>query len=279
MSRRWESAEVAGRGTRLCLVIDPEDGTHPIRTYGYSKDEILEKVAKTAEAGQAKINSLRAESSAPRATTQPPSATPPPPSRPAVSADEQMQATADLNNPAKAPEAIKTLLRAQGFDVDKLKLKDEISRVANLAQEWERQHPEYPTDPRNERQMMDRSLFLVSGDWSRITTAVFDTAFQYLRTYNMLFEADVEESTEETDNPTQDATNGNSDTRIERPRGATSYRRSALGGATPVARPTKPKYTRAEIEAMNSRQLRDKIEQEPGFKEWFDVEFSRSATA
>jgi hypothetical protein len=59
--------------------------------------------------------------------------------------------------------------------------------------------------------------------------------------------------------------NGNSRS-VDRPRGATSVRSNALRATAPVAG-QRPKYTRAEIDAMNSKVLREKIEGEPGFKE------------
>jgi hypothetical protein len=273
MSRRWENKEVPGRGTKFCLVIDPEDGTHEIRTYGWSEAEVLDKVAHTAETAQATINRLRAT-----ATTTPVSSSLPTiPSgggngtrstagapRPLTSA-EQMQATADLSDPAKSPDAVKTLLRGVGVDVDQMKLDEDIKRVASLAQEWAKQRTDYPVSDRNNRLLLDKATLMVG--FSNITAAALDAAYRELVIHEMLFEAD------ETSPPP--ASNGNSATR-ERGRTATTYRSSTLR-TEPVVTTTKPKYTRAEIDALNSRQLREKIEHEPGFKDWYDREFSRAA--
>jgi hypothetical protein len=264
--RRWENIEVPGRGTKYCLVMDPEDGTHPIRTYGWTVEEVLDKVAKTAETAQQVINRQRSvqaqPSSTPRTAAQP--------ARPALqplTADQQMQATADLSNPAKAPEAIKTLLRGAGVDVDGIKLREDARQAGAVAQEWERQHPDFPSDERNQRMLMDKALLLAGGKLSQITAAVLDQAFQELLGYGMFFEPANHEPT-----PQPNAPDGNP-APVVRPRGATSVRSNALRATTPVAR-QQPKYTRAEIDAMNSKQLADKIKYEPGFLDWYNREFS-----
>jgi hypothetical protein len=116
---------------------------------------------------------------------------------------------------------------------------------------------------------------LIAG-FTNITGAVLDAAYQQLLDLGMLFEA---ESPPEpaTDNPLV-ASNGNSEHRARPARTATSYRSTSLRSDAGVT-VNKPRYTRAEIDALNSRQLRDKIEREPGFKDWYDREFSRAATA
>lgn len=261
MARRWDNQEVAGRGTKFCLVIDPEDGTNPIRTYGWSKDEVLEKVAKTAETAQQVINRQRA--GAPAAQVRPAT----------ISSEEQMQATADLSNPAKAPDAIKTLLRGAGFDVDQERLKNDANRVAVIAEEWERNNPDFPKDDRNKRLLMDKACLMVG--FINITAEALDRAYQELQARNMLFEdapSTEEEGQEETPIPTN-APSGNSATRIDRTRTATSYRRAELRTTTPSGN-REPKYTRADVDAMNSKQLRDKIENDPAFVKWYNSEFS-----
>lgn len=254
--RRWENQEVAGRGTKFCLVIDPEDGTQPIRTYGWSTEEVLDKVAKTAEAAQQLINRQRS------AQATPPVRTTPEPPRAAVTPEEQMTATADLQNPAKAPAAIKTLLRAEGIDVDGLKLREEAKIAAAVAREWERNHPDFPHDDRNQRMLMDKALLIAGGRLGNITADILDHAYTELLRFGMLFEV----SEEVIDTPPS-APNGNSATRVERPRIATSYRRNSLSNSTPPVVERKPKYTRAEIDNMNRSVYREKYDNEPGFKE------------
>lgn len=271
--RYWDNKEVAGRGTKYCLVIDPEDGTNPIRTYGWSESEVLDKVAKTAEAAQQLINRQRAAQQPPSSAAVLPAAAQVPASRP-LTADDLMQATADLQNPAKSTDAIKTLLRGAGFDVDKNKFQEDMQRVAAVAQEWERRNPAFPSDDRNQRMLMDKAA-LLAGGVTNVTAQALDAAYAELLRFGMLFDAPVL-PTPTTTTP-QDAPDGNPGTRTERPSSATSYRRTALSSSASHVVPQEPLYTRAQIDQMTSAQLREKIEREPGFREWFDREFSMPA--
>ena len=273
MSRRWDNKEVPGRGTKYCLVIDPEDGTHPIRTYGWSVEEVLDKVANTAETAQQVINRQRAaaSSASPNVVTRTTEVRPTPTTK--LTPDEQMRATSDLSDPAKSPEAIGTLLRGVGIDVNKMKLDEDIRRVAATAQEWEKTHPDFPASDKNNRLLLDKATLMVG--FPNINESALDAAFAELSRLGMLFEAEVPEPIP---NPSN-AQNGNSATREERPsRTATSYRSHSLR-SEPAATANKPRYTRAEIDKLTSKQLRDKIEYEPGFREWYDSAFSRAATA
>jgi hypothetical protein len=183
-----------------------------------------------------------------------------------------MTATADLSNPAKAPEAVKTLLRAAGVDVDRERIRQDAERIAVIAQEWERQHPDFSaSDERNKRLLLNTASAKVG--FANIDAAALDAAYEELRRFNMFFdEAPIlEHSTP------SDASNGNSAT-VERPRTATSYRATSLRSGTPAAK-SQPKYTVAEVDKLNSKQLREKIENEAGFADWYNREYSRAATA
>lgn len=228
-------------------------------------------MAKTAETAQQVIN--RQRSAPPPAQEQARQTPAAPPVRP-ITADEQLQATADLTNPAKAPQAIRTLLRGVGIDVDKIKLNEDARRVAAVAQEWESHHPDFPSDERNSRLLLNTAAKNVG--FSNISAQALDAAYSELLRFNMLFDVEPSDPPQPINPPA--APDGSPGTRVERPRGATSYRSSALRAAAPGASNSKPKYTRAEIDSLNSRQLRDKIEREPGFREWYDREFS-AATA
>jgi len=277
-ARYWDNKEIPGRGTKFCLVMDPEDGTNPIRTYGWSKDEVLDKVSTTALAAQATINRQRAAQPATPTNgngngNSPKPVTPAPVVTKTLTPDEQMQATVDLSNPAKSREALKTLLGAEGLDLDKIKLDQQIRRVAAIGQEWEKLHPDFPADERNSRLLLDKAALMVG--FANITAETLDRAFAELQRYGMLFDAEEPQEQEPAPQPATPP-NGSSDSRVTRPRTATSYRATALRTPAPGAR-REPKYTRAEIDAMNSKQLRDKIEHEPGFAEWYNRELSASA--
>lgn len=268
--RFWEDKDGNGKALtdgRVCLVIRPDDPSMPeIRTYGRDKDEVLEKVAKTAETAQAEIHRLRGAKSAPSSGA---AASP----APRVTADEQARATADLSDPSKSPEAIKTLLRASGVPIDNLKLKEDAERVALVARNWEAKmaatNPEVSAimnDERNQRALMNTASLRVG--FQNITEAALDAAYHELAQHGMLFE--VAPGTPEKEVETVPP-GGSRDSRTVRT--ATSYRANSLRTPTPVVS-TKPKYTRAQVEAMNSRDFRVKIETEPGFKEWYDKEFA-----
>lgn len=261
---------------QLCYVIDPEDGVNPvIRTYGRTVEEVMDKVGHTVETGQQVIARQRA--------MKPPAATPAAPARravpvaPAVTADEVMQATVDLEskNPAKAGKALVTLLKSEGYDLDAGKRTETIRRIAQIAQDWEANNPDFPDDEhaRNSRLLMDKATIMVG--FENITAETLDAAYAELLRLGMLFSSD---GTPAPQPSAQTPPDGSPAQRVRPRLAATSYSRNDLRATpTPAAKP-KPKYTRADIDAMNSKQLRDKIENEPGFKEWYDREFS-AATA
>lgn len=268
MARFWDDKDGSGKKLtdgRVCLVIEPDDPALPtIRTYGRDKDEVLEKVAHTAETGQAEIHRLRSAVS--RTPAAPATPVTPAASRRSPSADELVLATADLSNPAKSAQAVKTLLRGAGVDVDKMKFEEDTRVMADVAQEWERQHPDKLwSDPRNQKLLMDAAVFRF-GFRHNMKAESLDEAYSYLLQYGMLFEVPADPAPGVQPDGSQD-----SRTTV---RTATSYRANALRTPAPVVVNKKPRYTRAEIDAMNSRVLREKIETEPGFKDWYDKEFS-----
>lgn len=185
-----------------------------------------------------------------------------------------MQATSDLSNPSKSPQALRTLLRGVGLDVDKMKLDEDIRRVTAIAQEWESHNADWPSSDKNNRLLLDKATLMVG--FPNITAATLDAAYRELSSRGMLFAIE----SDDTPLPTpSDAPNGNAATRSEgQTRTATSYRSHSLRSDV-VVPATKPRYTRTEVDAMTSRQLREKIENEPGFKEWYNATFSRAATA
>lgn len=270
MARYWSDKDGNGQKLtdgRICLVIEPADPSLPtIRTYGKDEKEVLDKIANTAETAQAEIHRLRKAPPTPH--TSAPAASPATGAR--VSADEQARATVDLNNPAKAPDAIKTLLRAGGVDVDQDQREREGRRISALAAEWERENPDFPFDPRNGRLLIDRAI-LKAGGYLKITKEHLSAAFQELQDSNMLFEpAPPQPGPSSTVQP-----RGTEDSRTVRT--ATTYRRNSLRSPEPIVSAPKPKYTPADIDKLTSKQLRDKIENEPGFREMYEKLLAKSA--
>lgn len=271
MARYWDDKDGNGKTLtdgRLCLVIESDDPNLPdIRTYGRDKEEVLDKVAKTAETAQAEIHRLRnARPAATPSRSAPEVPASGAPSR--LTADEQARATVDLSNPAKVGNALKTILRGEGFDIDAQRFRDDTKRMADVAQEWERQHPDRVwKDERNQRMLIDAAV-LHFGFRQTMSATAIDSAYEYLAERNMLHEVPEVAPAVPPD--------GNSDSRTAR--NATSYRGNSLRGTPPAVVAPKPRYTRAQVDAMNSRVLRDKIENEPGFSEWYNKEFM-AATA
>lgn len=271
--RYWENdGKPIDSSGRLCLVMDPEDGTGAIRTYGKTREEIFEKVAKTAETAQQQINRLR---NAPAAAT--PTATAPPVAAPIarreVSADDLMLASQkfDSGNPAERGEALKVMLRSEGFDLDKIRRNDLIERVKGICQEWEKSNPDFnKDDERNCRLLVDKATLNVG--FQNITAQALDAAYAQLSSMGMLYD-EVPVTQEVTPVTTQ--THGNELPRVERTRTATSYSRNSLRAAPPVAR-RQSFYTSAELSAMNSKEFEEKVLNVPEVAEWYN---SRSNAA
>ena len=275
--RDWDDKDGNGKKLtdgRVCLVIEPDDQNLPdIRTYGRDKDEVLEKVAKTAETAQAEIHRLRNSRSAatPPARTIPPNGAAPssaaPSTRLTLTADETARATADLSNPAKSSEAVKTLLRGAGVDVDAIRFREDTTRMANVAKEWERAHPDpIWEDERNQRLLIDTAV-LHFGFRQNMAAAAIDGAYDYLLQHNILFKVPEASSTVQPD--------GNPDSRTVR--NATTYRGNSLRATHPVAARENPKAFLAEVDKLNSKELRDKIENEPGFKDKYEKAIAAAA--
>jgi len=170
--RFWDTKDANGNPLtdgRVCLVIrsDTDQDMPEIRTYGKDREEVLDKIAKTAETAQEQIHSLR---KAPQNT---------PPARPTTpQVSDVAKAVTELNDPTKAPGAVKTLLKAAGVDVDRQALVDAVKRVANIAEKWEQAHPLYPKDPRNDQILMKVAVNLAGGNLSKVTAEILDQAFE-----------------------------------------------------------------------------------------------------
>jgi hypothetical protein len=261
--RFWDDKDGNGNKLtdgRVCLVIqNPE--MPEIRTYGKDKDEVLEKLATTTETAQLQISRMRktpANQPPARPTTAPAAATP---------NGDLVTAVADMANPQKAPQAVKTLLRAAGVDVDRQARADAALRMGDVAEQWEREHPEYPKDPRNDQILMNKALLMAGGPL-RVTAEIISTAFEELQRLEMLFE--VAATPVSTVQPS-----GSSDSRTVRGvQTATSYRRNALRSAEPPPAPrgdsAKEARWRTILEHGNSAQQAEAIRNEPGYVEWVD---------
>jgi hypothetical protein len=274
MARYWENNGQPLDNGRLCLVIDPEDGTHPLRTYGATKEEVLDKVAKSLEHGQRLITRQREVAPA-RATA--PAPAPAPARRTQLTPDEQMTAVADLANPAKAPEAVTRLVEhATGIDLKAQAATNADIRLGNLAESWGVGHPEIASASRAEKRLLLVTAIQIAGGAAKVTSTTLDAAYNSMLAQGYFAEEPEEEELEaqQTTPPTTptSATPGNGNPRTTvRPRGATSVRSSTLRATAPAAPRTTAKYTRAQVDAMSGDELADKMRTEPGFAQLLET--------
>jgi hypothetical protein len=266
MARTWMNEGKPLADGRFCLVIDPEDGTQPLRVWGHTKDEVLDKTAKTVEHGARTITTLRAQitpaSSPPASAERTAHETAAPERTPTrLTAGEQIQLTADLSNPSKAPAAATRLIEHHtGIDFKKIQQQETVERIARIQANWSHSHPEFPRHPINYKLLNDAAT-IRAGGYENITGEIMDQVFTELLAAGLLVDAADEE---EPPPPPTVPPEENPVSRTVRPRGAASYRRTITSPAPPAASLT-PKYTREQIEKMPSDEYRRKLESDPEF--------------
>jgi hypothetical protein len=254
--RFWDDKD--GTGTKLtdgrvCLVIQNPDMPE-IRTYGKDKDEVLEKLANTTETAQLQIHRMRKNPAAPAAPArQPVAATP---------STDVARAVTELSDPTKAGAALRTILKSEGIDLDRQARLDTARRIADVAEQWEREHPDYPKDPRNDQILMNKAA-LVAGGALRITAEHIDAAYEQLVRAEMFFEpkAAVEATVQH---------RGSDDSRTVR--SATSYRRNNLRSSEPAPAvrgdTAQEAKWRAILETGSGEAQERAIRTDPGYVEW-----------
>lgn len=252
---------------RMRLVIDPEDGSHPQYVYGKDKDEILHKLARTVEHGSRTIAALKSSVPTRHAASVGNAATLPAP-RKAMTPDQQMQATSDLANPAKAPQAVKALVNeATGGALDEFeefRQEKKIKRLASTAASWATRHPEFLRTETNKKLLCDSAVLRVGIE--NVTEDVLQAVYLELLEGGYL----------QTDNP--DVQLGETPApRTVREREATSYRRNSLRAAIPVPS-TQLKYTRAQVDALSADAVLEKYKTDADFRRAFDT-YSQPRTA
>lgn len=255
---------------RFCYVIDSEDGTQPVRTYGRTQQEVIDKLASQVEHSQKFVASIK-KPVAFDVATETPEARPvslPAPKQP-MTPDERMRLTTDLGNPARAAEAAVRLVEdATGLDLREEGQKAKIRNFSNLCQSWENARPDFPRHPINRELVANKAVVLAGGNLINVTAQHLDLAFRQLHNSGTLvFGEDEQTPAASLPTPTPAVRPGESQApRTVRPRGATSYSRTSLQATAPVAT-QRAKYTRAQIDAMTSKEYRLKLETEPGFGE------------
>jgi hypothetical protein len=273
MKGYWSDKRADGQpieqGT-VCFVTDLEDGTHPIFTYGKDQAEVLDKLARQNANAQIALarRAAGAQPASPGARAVPPRT---------ISADQIMQATQDLQNPAKAPGAIATLLEA-GTGVDPVE--SARRNYAALAVEWEAQTPDFYPHPGNRQLVGDRAIRAAGGKPGMVTKQMLQETFLQLQAEGLLFER-----------PDNLPANGNSPTLttfpgespvqpLERPRGTRfSTGWSGTRSTAPQTTQTRAlKYTEEQIRTMPEKERR-RVFDDPEYIAACDFYYSEGAKA
>lgn len=254
MKAEWTETRPNGKPIdpgSVCRKIDLEDGTNPIYVYGTSQEEVMGKIEQMN--ANAQIALQRVKTAAPRAAA-------PVPARREISPDQVMQATVDLENPAKAGQAIETLLEAQtGLSLSDLA----TEKFATRAMEWEREHPDFFGHPGNRELVGRHARALAGGSPAATTKEHFTRAFEELQAQGLLFEGP--EASGDRNDPPPSQNNpvtfpAETQVQRERPRGtrfATGANSLRFGSGHNVPTGKTPKYTKQQIDTMPLEKSRE----------------------
>ncbi len=173
MRMEWTTTRPNGKpvepGT-FCRVLDMEDGTNPIYYYGKTEQEVNDKIA---------LNNMHAQRALARRTEGSPQNPAPSPIAPRkrMTADETMQATTDLQNPAKAAEAAARLVQdATGMDLRQMAMDAFKAR----ADEWVRETPDFYNCKPNRSLLATRLGTMVNGDVALISKEMMTQCFHQM---------------------------------------------------------------------------------------------------
>jgi hypothetical protein len=234
---------------RLCRVVDLEDGSIPVRVYGKTQEEVFSKIERTMATAQMTVNNARRGDNGDgwKPVVFGPIAGDPQPNPAILSADETMRLTADLQNPAKSAEASYKLAESE-----RAKRADVQERFLAVCRAFTARHPEFYRHQFNRNLLITSALLSVANDASRVTDAVLDSTYEYLRGRgDLLTESDVvpRAPANNNDEPSTVHPDGNPGPVPVRPSSgvtsSTSHRSSRLGAPAPPQ--WKPKVTREEI--------------------------------
>ena len=242
--QRSEQAKPLDDG-RYCRITDLEDGSFPVRTYGQTPDEVYSKIEKTSMHARLRLTDP--------ARTNPTPAAPPKPAparRLTLTADEQLLATSELSNPAKAPGALVRLFEsATGIDTEQ----QAARAFEERALQWEGTHPELKNAYFNKKLIADNARMRVGGNIRLVTVEVLEQCYQDLKAGGyLLTEEDLPNGHQPPALPVPPEENPASRTRQTDPGFATSHRLNRTG-LTQLPQ-WKPKYTREEIDRMPLRE-------------------------
>jgi hypothetical protein len=253
MKMEWVTIRPNGKpvepGT-FCRVLDLEDGTHPIAFYGKTQEEVNDKIA---------LNNLHARKALERRTEATPEPETPILIRPRsrLTAEETMQATADLSNPAKAAEAAARLVQdATGIDPRKMAMDTFKAR----ADDWIREHPEFYNCKPNRTLLATKLGQIVDGDVSLITKEIMTQTYKQMIAAGELFE---EPASDEVTVEVEPLPGESQVQRVETPRSGrngTGTPSTRFRGGAPSTQTKALKYTREQIDRMSMAKSKALIE-------------------
>jgi len=193
------------------------------------------------------LNNMHAQRALARRAEAPPENTNPSPIAPRkrMTADETMQATTDLQNPAKAAEAVTRLVQdATGMDLRQMAMDAFKAR----ADEWVSETPDFYNCKPNRSLLATRLGVLVNGDVSLITKEMMTQTFHQMLAAGDLVEDPGEAAPNVTTFPDE-----NQVQRVETSRGGRNGTgtRSTNFRAPQSAQTRTLKYTREQIDRMS----------------------------
>lgn len=228
---------------RVCRVVDAEDGTIPLRFYGRTQEEVFEKIERTMATSQSYVSTLKTQQNGNGKITAPTKL-------PVLSADETMQLTQDLQNPAKSADASYKLHQSE--QNRRLNVQQEFTAVCEA---WSAGHPEFFKHKTNQTLLINKAFLTVGSDMAKVTPEILDQCFADLQAGGyLLTENDVAPATAALppNQPSAVPPDGSPDPVPARPTGSvtstTGHRSTRLGA--PAAPRWQPKYTRVQLEKM-----------------------------
>jgi hypothetical protein len=247
---------------RIGAVIDFEDGlSEPQRVYAADEKEMNDKLLTMYGNTRNTVMQNRTPK------TAPPPADPPPAATTTLTTDERMQTVADLNDPARAGEALTKLVRADtGVDLKKMgeeeRARERIRILAAGVQKFIDTNPDYVGTVANQQLMRDRTFNRVGPN---------PTAEDWQRSYDELREMNVLESGQDPEIPPATPPGEPSAPPPIAPRGSTGVRPSQLQRVPPQVQ-AGPKMTRTQaLDLAGTDEYERRLRQEPGFGAMIDA--------
>ena len=256
MAVSWENDGEAVDGVYIAK-IDLGDGSQAQVFKGRSQREVADKLLAAQESASRAIKQLKAgiqpDPQKPRRNFQ---------TRP-MSANERMQVAADLQDPARADQAVTRIMEATVGPIEAIKSTlqrdDEAERARDAARETEafvEDTPDWWPSAHNKSVLWN----YMQTNGLEFTRKNFGIAFEQLKAAGLVNFKPANETEPEETSGERIATQP-----VTRPRGgfSTAVRAQDASGAGP--RTVRPKYTSQDITTMPLDVYKQKLESEPGF--------------